>query len=47
MSDALDRLEAGLYELCRICQGAQSDDYGPCVECDGKGLVLHECPDEE
>ena len=45
MSDALDKLEAGLYELCPTCEGYCTE----CVNCDGTGMVLHDCepePDE-
>lgn len=40
---AVADLAAGLYELCKVCQG----DCEGCVWCDGLGLVAHECSDDE
>lgn len=34
-----------IHELCPICEGEAADEYGECVNCNGLGLVDHDCPD--
>lgn len=32
-----------LYEECPVCEGEGGDEFGPCVWCDGEGVVPHDC----